>query len=126
LSLLGTEKYLFEPRIIDTAIGAAIVLSLDVVLWTTAPSLRPAQQLEKARAASSRYEREATLDDPWVRHLLRRAALRAVTRARSSLDQARKEPRLLQRHDPTTLQQLDEIERSIDTHTVALLETEAT
>jgi uncharacterized membrane protein YccC len=125
LSLLGTEKYLFAPRIIDTAIGAAIVLSLDVVLWTTAPSLRPAQQLEKARAASTRYEREATLDDPLGRHLLRRAALRAVTKARSSLEQAQKEPRVLQRHDPTTLQQLDEIERSIDTHTVSLLENKA-
>jgi uncharacterized membrane protein YccC len=122
LSLLGTEKYLFAPRIIDTAIGAAIVLLLDVVLWTTAPSLRPAQQLEKARAASARYEREATIDDPLRRHLLRRSALRAVTNARSALDQARKEPRLLQRLDPTTLRQLNDIESSIDTHTVSLLE----
>lgn len=122
LSLLGTEKNLFAPRIIDTAIGAAIVLVLDVALWSTAPSLRPAQQLEKARAASQRYEREATIEDPLRRHLLRRAALRAVTKARSSLDQARKEPRLLQRLDPTTLQQLNEIESSIDAHTVSLLE----
>jgi uncharacterized membrane protein YccC len=125
LSLLGTEKYLFAPRIIDTAIGAAIVLALDVVLWTTAPSLRPAQQLEKARAATILYEREATLDDPLGRQILRRAALRAVTNARSSLDQAQKEPRLLQRLEPTTLQQLDDIERSIDSHTVSLLEDEA-
>ncbi|MHB8380572.1 MAG: FUSC family protein [Acidimicrobiales bacterium] len=122
LSLLGTERYLFAPRVIDTAIGAAIVLVLDVVLWTTAPSLRPAQQLEKARSASARYEREATLDDPQRRHLLRRAALRAVTNARSALDQAEREPRLLQRLDPTTLQQLDDVESSIDTHTVSLLE----
>jgi len=125
LSLLGSEKYLFAPRIIDTAIGASIVLVLDVVLWTTAPSLRPAQQLENARVASNRYEREATLDDPLSRHLLRRAALRAVTRARSALDLAQKEPSLLQRHDPTTLQQLDDVERSIDTHTVSLLESKA-
>jgi uncharacterized membrane protein YccC len=122
LSLLGTEKYLFAPRIIDTAIGAAIVLVLDVVLWTTAPSLRPAQQLDKARAASARYGREASIDDPLRRHLLRRAALRAVTNARSALDQAQKEPRLLQRLDPTTLQQLNDIESSIDTYTVSLLE----
>ncbi len=125
LSLLGTEKYLFAPRITDTAIGAAIVLVLDLVLWTTAPSLRPAQQLEKARAASARYERDATIDDPMRRHLLRRGALRAVTKARSSLDQAKKEPRFLQRLDPTTLQQLNEIESSIDTHTVSLLENKA-
>lgn len=122
LSLLGTDKYLFAPRIIDTAIGAAIVLVLDLALWTTAPSLRPAQQLEKARAASARYEREATIDDPMRRHLLRRAALRAVVNARSALDQARAEPRSLRRLDPTTLDQLNEIESSIDTHTVSLLE----
>lgn len=122
LSLLGTDKYLFAPRIIDTAIGAAIVLVLDLALWTTAPSLRPTQQLEKARAASARYEREATIDDPMRRHLLRRAALRAVVNARSALDQARAEPRSLRRLDPTTLDQLNEIESSIDTHTVSLLE----
>lgn len=122
LSLLGTDKYLFAPRIIDTAIGAAIVLVLDLALWTTAPSLRPAQQLEKARAASARYEREATIDDPMRRHLLRRAALRAVVNARSALDQARAEPRSLRRLDPTTLDQLNEIESSIDAHTVSLLE----
>jgi uncharacterized membrane protein YccC len=126
LSLLGTEKYLFAPRIVDTAIGAAIVLVLDVMLWTTAPSLRPAQQLEKARRASARYEREATIDDALGRHLLRRAALRAVTNARSALDQAQKEPRLLQRLEPTTLQQLNEIESSIDAHTVSLLERNTT
>ena len=122
LSLLGTVKYLFAPRIIDTAIGAAIVLVLDLALWTTAPSLRPAQQLQKARAASTRYEREATIDDPMRRHLLRRAALRAVVNARSALDQARAEPRSLRRLDPTTFDQLNEIESSIDTHTVSLLE----
>ena len=122
LSLLGTDKYLFAPRIIDTAIGAAIVLVLDLALWTTAPSLRPAQQLEKARAASARYEREATIDDPLRRHLLRRAALRAVVNARSALDQARAEPRSLRRLDPTTFDQLNEIESSIDAHTVSLLE----
>jgi len=122
LSLLGTEKYLFAPRVIDTAIGAAIVLTLDLVLWTTAPSLRPAQQLEKARAATARYEREATVDDPLGRLLLRRGALRAVTKARGSLNLAKREPRFLRRLDPATLQQLNEIERSIDSHTVSLLE----
>ena len=122
LSLLGTEKYLFAPRIVDTALGAAIVLVLDVALWTTAPSLRPTQQVDNARAASARYEREASIDDPLRRHLLRRAALRAVTNARASIDLARAEPRLLRRLDRTTPEQLDEIENSIDAHTVSLLE----
>jgi uncharacterized membrane protein YccC len=124
LSLLGTDKYLLAPRIIDTGLGAAIVLALDMVLWSTAPSLRPAQQLEKARRAAERYGREASRDDANRRHLLRRSALRAVANARSSLAQARAEPHLLRRSDPSTVAQLNEIEASIDAHTVTLLEGE--
>jgi uncharacterized membrane protein YccC len=122
LGLIGIGKSLFGARIIDTALGAAIVLMLDVFLWTTAPSQRPAQQLAAARAASARYGSEATLDDPVLRHQLRRGALRAVTNARSAITNARSEPRLLRRFDPTSAAQLDDIERSIDAYTVALLE----
>ena len=122
LSLLGTDKYLLLPRIIDTALGAAIVLLLDLFLWSTAPSLRPAQQLEKARRASERYGREASRDDAIRRHLLRRSALRAVANARSSLAQATSESHPLRRPDPTTMAELDDIEASIDAHTVSLLE----
>ncbi|MGC1237937.1 MAG: FUSC family protein [Acidimicrobiales bacterium] len=123
LGLIGAGKGLFGARIIDTALGAAIVLVLDVLLWTTAPSLRPAEQLAAARAASARYGKEATIDDPVLRHQLRRSALRAVTNARSAISNARSEPRLLRRFDPSSAAQLDEVERSIDAHTVALLET---
>jgi uncharacterized membrane protein YccC len=122
LGILGTDKGLFSVRIIDTAIGAAIVLLLDVLLWTTAPSLRPAQQLADARAASERYGAEAQIDNPIRRHQLRRIALRAVANARSSLRSARSEPRVLHRLDPTSTAQLNDIERSIDAHTVALLD----
>jgi uncharacterized membrane protein YccC len=122
LGLLGTDKNLFSARIIDTAIGAAIVLLLDVLLWTTAPSLRPAQQLADARAASVRYGAEAEFDNPIRRHQLRRIALRAVATARASVTSARSEPRLLRRLDPTSAAQLNDIERSIDAHTVALLD----
>jgi uncharacterized membrane protein YccC len=122
LGILGTDKGLFSVRIVDTALGAAIVLLLDVLLWTTAPSLRPAQQLADARAASERYGAEAQLDDPIRRHQLRRIALRAVANARNSLRSARSEPRVLRRFDPTSSRQLNDIERSIDAHTVALLE----
>ena len=122
LSLLGADKYLLVPRIIDTALGATIVLSLDLFLWSTAPSLRPTQQLEKARNASARYGREATRDDVIRRHLLRRSALRAVANARSSLAQAKAEPHPLRRPDSATAAELDEIEASIDAHTVSLLE----
>jgi uncharacterized membrane protein YccC len=122
LGLIGTDKNLFTVRIVDTALGAAIVLMLDVLVWTTAPSLRPAQQIATARAASARYGDEAALDDPLLRHQLRRTALRAVTNARSAISNARSEPRLLGRYDPTSASQLDDIDRSIDASTVALLE----
>jgi uncharacterized membrane protein YccC len=124
LGILGTDKGLFSVRIIDTALGAAIVLLLDVLLWTTAPSLRPAQQLADARAASDRYGAEAQLDNPIRRHQLRRIALRAVANARNSLRSARSEPRVLRRLDPTSTAQLNDVERSIDAHTVALLESD--
>jgi uncharacterized membrane protein YccC len=122
LSLLGTEHYLFVPRIVDTLLGSAIVFILDVVLWSRAPSLRPAQQLVKAQRAATRYQDEALRDDPIRRHLLRRSALRAVANARSALDQARAEPHPLRRPDSTTFEALDDIEASIDATTVALLE----
>ncbi len=122
LGLLGADKGLFGVRILDTAIGAAIVLVLDVLLWTTAPSLRPVQQLADARAASERYGAESAIDNPIRRHQLRRLALRAVATARNSVVSARSEPRLLRRLDPTSVAQLNDIERSIDAHTVALLE----
>jgi hypothetical protein len=84
--------------------------------------MRPEQQLEQARVSAARYERDATLEDPVTRTRLRRAALRAVVRARASLTQNRSEPRLLGRHDPTIAGQLDDVERSIDGHTASLLD----
>jgi uncharacterized membrane protein YccC len=122
LGLLGSDRGLFAARIVDTALAAGVVLILDVCVWTTAPSMRPAAQLEKARAAVARYERDARLEDPVSRTGLRRAALRAVVRARASLSQNRTEPRLLGRDDPTIAAQLDTVEHSIDAHTASLLD----
>jgi hypothetical protein len=122
LGLLGSDRGLFAARIIDTALAAGVVLILDLCVWTTAPSMRPEQQLAQARVSAARYEREATLEDPVTRTRLRRAALRAVVRARASLSQNRAEPRLLGRHDPTIAGQLDDVERSIDEHTASLLD----
>jgi uncharacterized membrane protein YccC len=122
LTLAGDAKHLLIPRIVDTAIGAAIVLVLDVVLWSTAPSLRPAPQLAAAQQALSRYQLDAPSDDPIQRNVLRRNALRAVARARSSFDQARREPPFLRRHDPTTLDELNAVEAGIDARTVALFD----
>lgn len=122
LGLLGSRQDLFGARVIDTALAAAVVLIFDLFAWTTAPSMRPTQRLAAARAAADRYKREATLDNPVLRTRLRRAALRAVVSARASLSETRSEPRVLRRHDPTTAAQLDDVERSIDASTVALLE----
>jgi uncharacterized membrane protein YccC len=122
LSLLGADKYLFGPRIIDTGLGAAIVLVLDLLLWSTAPTLRPSQQLERAKQAVDRYKKDATTNDVRRRHLLRRGALRAVADARQSLALASSEPHPLRRPEATTLDELDTIEASIDEHTVALFE----
>jgi uncharacterized membrane protein YccC len=124
LTLAGDANYLLVPRIIDTAIGAAIVLVLDVMLWSTAPSLRPAPQLEAAQQALVHYQLDAPSDDPIRRNILRRNALRAVARARSSFEQARREPPFLRRHDPTTLDELNAVETAIDARTVALFDSE--
>ncbi|MGA2124469.1 MAG: FUSC family protein, partial [Acidimicrobiales bacterium] len=122
LTLAGDAKHLLVPRIVDTAVGAAIVLILDVMLWSTAPSLRPAPQLAAAQQALDRYQLDAPADDPIRRNVLRRNALRAVARARSSFEQARREPPLLRRHDPTTAAELNAVEAGIDARTVALFD----
>jgi uncharacterized membrane protein YccC len=124
LTLAGDAKHLLVPRIIDTAIGAAIVLALDVMLWSTAPSLRPAPQLEAAQQALEYYQVDAPSDDPIRRNVLRRNALRSVARARSSFAQAQREPVFLRRHDPTTLEELNAVEAAIDARTVALFDSE--
>jgi len=124
LTLAGDAKHLLVARIIDTGLGAAIVLTLDVLFWSTAPSLRPAPQLAAAQRALDHYQREAPRDDPIARNTLRRSALRAVAKARSSLAQTQGEPRLLRRHDPTTLAELNAVEAAIDAHTVALFDHE--
>ncbi|MGC2485390.1 MAG: FUSC family protein [Acidimicrobiales bacterium] len=122
LGLIGESGDLFGVRILDTALGAVIVLLVDVLLWTTAPSLRPERQLDDARSASARYGADSPTDDPIRRNQLRRAALRAVARVRVSVSNARSEPRLLGRYNPANADQLDAIEHSIDQHTVTLLE----
>jgi uncharacterized membrane protein YccC len=124
LTLAGEAKHLLVARIVDTALGAAIVLILDVMFWSTAPSIRPAPQLVTARQALDRYEREAPRDDPIQRNTLRRAALRAAANARHSFDQAQREPQFLRRHDPSTLAELNAVDSAIDAHTVALFDSE--
>jgi len=41
VGVLGPDQSLFGPRIVDTAIGAAIVLAIDYVLWLHARRYGP-------------------------------------------------------------------------------------
>ncbi len=121
LSVLGPDQYLFVPRIGDTALGAAIVLFMDVALWSTAPSLRPSAQVERSRRAVSAYEVCDQRTDVNERHLRRRRAFRAITDARASVVQALSEPLAWRRPDPGMLRELDRLTVAIDAHTVAML-----
>jgi uncharacterized membrane protein YccC len=123
LAVIGPDQYLFTPRIVDTTLAAAIVLLIDIVLWSRAPALRPAQQVQYADFLTRRYETSDTSNDPQRRHQQRRNALRALARARSSLRQASAEPHPLRRPDPFLGEQLDAIQLRIDERTAVIVET---
>jgi uncharacterized membrane protein YccC len=122
VGVLGPDQNLFGPRIVDTAIGASIVLALDYVMWLHAPSLRPRQQMEQVGEAVASYERTTPATDPVTRHSLRRNALRAVTRARSAIKLAGIEPHLFHESGAPYLARLNTYLDEIDEHTVELVE----
>jgi hypothetical protein len=122
VGVLGPDQNLFGPRIVDTAIGASIVLAIDYVMWLHAPSLRPRQQLEQVKEAVASYGRTSPTSDPVTRHSLRRNALRAVTRARSAIKLAGIEPHLFHESGAPYLAQLNVYIDEIDDHTVELFE----
>jgi uncharacterized membrane protein YccC len=124
LTLVGEARHLLVARIIDTVLGATIVLILDVMFWSSSPSLRSAPQLFTAQRALDRYQREAPRDDPIQRNTLRRGALRAAANARGAFNQAQREPRFLRRRDPSTLAEINAVDAAIDAHTVALFDSE--
>jgi fusaric acid resistance family protein len=122
VGVLGPDQNLFGPRIVDTAIGASIVLAIDYVMWLHAPSLRPRQQLEQVADAVTDYQRTTPTSDPVTRHSLRRNALRSVTRARSAIKLAGVEPHLFQESGAAYLAELNTYIDEIDDHTVELFE----
>jgi uncharacterized membrane protein YccC len=122
VGVLGPDQNLFGPRIVDTAIGASIVLAIDYVMWLHAPSLRPRQQLDQVGAAVANYQRTTPTSDPVTRHSLRRSALRAVTGARSAIKLAGIEPHLFHESGAPYLAQLNTYIEEIDDHTVELFE----
>jgi uncharacterized membrane protein YccC len=122
VGVLGPDQNLFGPRIVDTALGASIVLAIDYVMWLHAPSLRPRQQLDDVGKAVADYQRTSPASDPVTRHSLRRNALRAVTRARSAIKLAGIEPHLLHESGAPFLARLNAYIDEIDDHTVTLFE----
>ena len=119
---LRPDRGLFVPRVIDTALAAVIVLGIDYLIWSRAPSLRPLQQVHKARHMAMIYRRDATSDDVLRRHRLRRNALRAVAAARGTLALAASEHHAGRRNESARLKfELDRIESDIDATTVILL-----
>jgi uncharacterized membrane protein YccC len=122
IGVLGPDQNLLWPRIVDTAIGASIVLSLDYVMWLHAPSLRPRQQLELVGEAVASYQQTTPESDPVLRHSRRRNALRAVTGARSAIKLAGIEPHLFHESGAPYLFRLNSYLDEIDDHTVELVE----
>ncbi|NNN00859.1 MAG: hypothetical protein HKL86_03395 [Acidimicrobiaceae bacterium] len=122
IGVLGSDQNLFVPRIVDTVIAAVIVLFIDFVLWLHAPSLRPRQLVEQANVATLNYQRTTPQSDAVTRHSLRRNALRVVTRARASIEQAQAEPHLFGARDPSLADRLDLLIGLIDLHTLELIE----
>jgi uncharacterized membrane protein YccC len=125
IGVLGPDQSLFGARIIDTTIGAALVLTIDYVMWLHAPSLRPRQQLEQVGVATVRYQATTARSDPVTRHSQRRNALRSVTRARSAIRLASVEPHLFHETGAGYLTQLSDYVDAIDDHTVELLESQS-
>lgn len=121
LGLAASAQSLFVTRIVDTALAAALVLVIDGLLWTTAPSRRPAALVAAARAALAHYGAVADAD-PATRHLARRAALRALARARAATRSTRGELRAARRGVLGARGELDALEAEIDATTVRLLE----
>ena len=121
IEIIGNNQELFIPRMVDTAIGAAIVLGIDLVLWSRAPSLRPAQQVAQARAATLDYESTTGASDPVTRHSLRRRALRTANQARNSLELARVDPHPFRHLDLSLTEQINALEAQIHHHTIDLI-----
>ena len=122
ISVLGPDTNLFWPRIVDTAIAAAIVLFIDYFIWLHAPSLRPQQLTDAAQIALDRYAEMTPVSDIMTRHLRRRRAIRAVLLARGSHAQTKTETHLLEAATETLPQRLNAMEARINKITVALIE----
>lgn len=117
LAVVGKDHHVLLPRVVDTVVGAGIVMIVDLLFWTRAPSLRPAAQIHRAEAAARTYLSATPEIDAGRRHLLRREAFRAMAQARTAVQLASAEPHPFRRPPTQAVSQLDEIESRIDTAT---------
>ena len=121
ISALGPTEQLLMPRVVDTALGALIVLVLDGLAWMQVPSRRPQALFDAARDAAAAY-RAATVATPALeRHVLRRHALRSVHLGRLRVEEVRREVIARRRDGAVTTEDFAAIERAINDHTRSLL-----
>ncbi|MDO9377690.1 MAG: FUSC family protein [Nocardioidaceae bacterium] len=117
LDVLGEGDSLLVARVLDTVVGVLLVLAVDLLLRSQSPSSRTASQVVFAERAAELYAQRGPAAEPGERHALRRDAYRALTRARRSVDLARREPLRSRRPADDLGARLDEIERAVDVAT---------
>jgi uncharacterized membrane protein YccC len=122
IAMLGNDRGLFLPRVVDTALAALLVLVVDTMAWTTAPSLRPAAHLARADAAVEAYLRCDPSTPLIDRAPIKRAAFRSIASAVASEAMAEREPAVLRRANPAVRKRLNELMTLLDHHTVGLVE----
>jgi uncharacterized membrane protein YccC len=125
IAMLGNDRGLFVPRVLDTVLAALLVLVLDVFAWTTSPSLRPAAQLARAESAVGHYLVSSTTTPPVDRALARRAAFRSISGAADAEAMAEREPSVLRRSDPAITARLEQLLAVLDAHTARLFSGES-
>jgi uncharacterized membrane protein YccC len=122
IAMLGNDRGLFGARVVDTAFAALLVLVVDLVAWTTSPTLRPQAQLARAEAALTEYLRCRPSTPLVERALVRRAAFRAIVGAAASQSTADKEPAFLLRGDPGIHGRATSLLAQLDGHTAELID----
>ena len=122
IAMLGNDRGLFGARVVDTALAALLVLVVDLVAWTTSPSLRPLAQLARAEGALGDYLHCEPSTPVVDRALVRRAAFRSIAAAAASQSTADREPAFLLRGDPRVHVRAASLLQQLDHHTAELIE----
>jgi len=114
LDMLGDHRILYWPRILDTALAAALVLVVHFLLWPRSAADRAQAQTEAALAAAARYAQEAPAVGPAQRHALRREAYQQLAQARRAVARARQESSSRGRGLPGWEEAIADAERGCD------------